>query len=102
MRQSDPHPLQRRAHARRLCAACWNAASRPRPSTNTSAARSNSTSRASPGFQENEEVEEALGADGFGTVVHDALEMLLKAFEEENRPLTAADLPAVLPACRPR
>ena len=47
-------------------------------------------------FQENEEVEEALGADGFGTVVHDALEMLLKDFEEENRPLTAADLPAVL------
>ena len=47
-------------------------------------------------FQENEEVEEALGADGFGTVVHDALEMLLKPFEEENRPLTAADLPDVL------
>ena len=47
-------------------------------------------------FQENEEVEEALGADGFGTVVHDALEMLLKPFEEEARDLTAADLPAVL------
>jgi len=48
-------------------------------------------------FQENEEVEEALGADGFGTVVHDALEHLLKPFELEKRPLTAADLPALLP-----
>ncbi|TFZ64528.1 PD-(D/E)XK nuclease family protein [Hymenobacter sp. UV11] len=47
-------------------------------------------------FQENEEVEEALGADGFGTVVHDALEMLLKPFELEQRELTAADLPAIL------
>ena len=47
-------------------------------------------------FQENEEVEEALGADGFGTVVHDALEMLLKPFEEEARDLTAADLPDIL------
>jgi ATP-dependent helicase/nuclease subunit B len=47
-------------------------------------------------FQENEEVEEALGADGFGTVVHDALEMLLKPFEKEQRDLTAADLPEIL------
>ncbi|RYY14496.1 MAG: hypothetical protein EOO36_14155, partial [Cytophagaceae bacterium] len=47
-------------------------------------------------FQENEEVEEALGADGFGTVVHDALEHLLKPFEKEGRDLTAADLPALL------
>ncbi|QKG51727.1 PD-(D/E)XK nuclease family protein [Hymenobacter sp. BRD67] len=47
-------------------------------------------------FQENEEVEEALGADGFGTVVHDALEQLLKPFEVEKRDLTAADLPAIL------
>jgi len=47
-------------------------------------------------FQENEEVEESLGADGFGTVVHDALEHLLKPFELENRDLTAADLPAIL------
>jgi len=47
-------------------------------------------------FQENEEVEEALGADGFGTVVHDALEHLLKPFELEKRDLTAADLPEVL------
>ncbi|MGI4735476.1 MAG: PD-(D/E)XK nuclease family protein [Janthinobacterium lividum] len=47
-------------------------------------------------FQENEEVEEALGADGFGTVVHDALEMLLKPFELSARDLTAADLPDIL------
>jgi RecB family exonuclease len=47
-------------------------------------------------FQENEEVEEALGVDGFGTVVHDALEHLLKPFELEKRDLTAADLPEVL------
>jgi ATP-dependent helicase/nuclease subunit B len=47
-------------------------------------------------FQENEEVEEALGADGFGTVVHDALEQLLKPFELEGRELTAADLPDLL------
>jgi RecB family exonuclease len=47
-------------------------------------------------FQENEEVEEALGADGFGTVVHDALEHLLKPFEVDNRELTAADIPALL------
>jgi ATP-dependent helicase/nuclease subunit B len=47
-------------------------------------------------FQENEEVEEALGADGFGTVVHDALEHLLKPFELDKRDLTAADIPALL------
>ncbi len=47
-------------------------------------------------FQENEEVEEALGADGFGTVVHDSLEQLLKPFELEQRDLTAADLPELL------
>jgi hypothetical protein len=47
-------------------------------------------------FQENEEVEEALGADGFGTVVHDALEYLLKPFELEQRDLTAADIPEIL------
>jgi hypothetical protein len=47
-------------------------------------------------FQENEEVEEALGADGFGTVVHDSLEHLLKPFELEQRDLTAADLPKLL------
>ena len=47
-------------------------------------------------FQENEEVEEALGTDGFGTVVHDALEHLLKPFELEKRDLTAADLPELL------
>jgi|GEM_PF-375516 len=47
-------------------------------------------------FKENEEVEEALGADGFGTVVHDALEHLLKPFELSGDALTAADLPELL------
>lgn len=47
-------------------------------------------------FQENEEVEEALGVDGFGTVVHDALEHLLKPFEQRGQPLMAADLPELL------
>ncbi len=47
-------------------------------------------------FQENEEVEEALGTDGFGTVVHDALEHLLKPFELDGRDITAADLPDIL------
>ncbi len=47
-------------------------------------------------FRENDEVEEALGADGFGTVVHDSLEQLLKPFELEKRELTAADLPDIL------
>jgi CRISPR/Cas system-associated exonuclease Cas4 (RecB family) len=47
-------------------------------------------------FQEADEVEEALGADGFGTVVHDALEHLLKPFEREKRELTALDLPDLL------
>lgn len=47
-------------------------------------------------FRENDEVEEALGADGFGTVVHDSLEQLLKPFELEKRDLTAADLPEIL------
>ncbi|GAB2468680.1 hypothetical protein GCM10011375_29910 [Hymenobacter qilianensis] len=47
-------------------------------------------------FQEAEEVEEKLGADGFGTVVHEVLENLLRPFAQEKRPLTAPDLPALL------
>lgn len=47
-------------------------------------------------FQEAEEVEEKLGADGFGTVVHEVLENLLRPFHQEKSPLTAADLPALL------
>lgn len=47
-------------------------------------------------FQENEEVEEHLGADTFGTVVHEALENLLTPFAKENRPLTAEELPGLL------
>ncbi|WP_262892565.1 PD-(D/E)XK nuclease family protein [Hymenobacter qilianensis] len=37
-------------------------------------------------FQEAEEVEEKLGADGFGTVVHEVLENLLRPFAQEKRP----------------
>ena len=47
-------------------------------------------------FKENEEVEEELDAAAFGTVVHDALEHLLKPFEQSGQPLTAADLPGLL------
>jgi hypothetical protein len=47
-------------------------------------------------FRENDEVEEALGADGFGTVVHDSLEQLLKPFELAQREFTTADLPEIL------
>ncbi|WP_246008885.1 PD-(D/E)XK nuclease family protein [Hymenobacter metallilatus] len=56
-------------------------------------------------FRENEEVEEALGPDGFGTVVHEALEELLMPFAQTIRrttanaqapPLTAADIPGLL------
>jgi ATP-dependent helicase/nuclease subunit B len=47
-------------------------------------------------FQENDEVEETLGADGFGTVVHEALEELFTPFVKEKRDLTEADIPALL------
>ncbi len=51
-------------------------------------------------FRENEEVEEALGPDGFGTVVHEALEELLKPFAQQQTPqappLTAADIPGLV------
>ncbi|GAA3932312.1 PD-(D/E)XK nuclease family protein [Hymenobacter algoricola] len=47
-------------------------------------------------FSENDEVEEKLGADGFGTAVHKALEMLLLPFAEDSRELTAADIPGLL------
>ncbi|WP_375418570.1 PD-(D/E)XK nuclease family protein [uncultured Hymenobacter sp.] len=43
-------------------------------------------------FQENDEVEETLGTDGFGTVVHEALEELLTPFVAESRLLTEADI----------
>ncbi|RFP66574.1 PD-(D/E)XK nuclease family protein [Hymenobacter lapidiphilus] len=51
-------------------------------------------------FRENEEVEEALGPDGFGTAVHEALEELLMPFSQQQTPgapaLTAADIPGLL------
>ncbi|RSK50396.1 PD-(D/E)XK nuclease family protein [Hymenobacter rigui] len=56
-------------------------------------------------FRENDEVEEALGPDGFGTVVHEALEELLTPFAQTIRrnlvnpqapPLTANDIAGLL------
>ncbi len=47
-------------------------------------------------FQENEAVEETLEAGSFGTMVHAALENLLRPFEQQARPLTADDIPALL------
>ncbi|QNH63801.1 PD-(D/E)XK nuclease family protein [Hymenobacter sediminicola] len=47
-------------------------------------------------FRETDEVEEALGADGFGTVVHEALEDLLTPFQQSGKPLTAADIPGLI------
>ena len=47
-------------------------------------------------FQENEAVEETLEAGSFGTMVHAALENLMLPFEQDARPLTAADIPALV------
>jgi ATP-dependent helicase/nuclease subunit B len=47
-------------------------------------------------FYENEAVEETLEAGSFGTMVHAALENLMRPFEQEARPLTAADIPALV------
>ena len=47
-------------------------------------------------FQENEAVEETLEAGSFGTMVHTALENLLRSFEQDARPITAADIPKLL------
>lgn len=47
-------------------------------------------------FQENEAVEETLEAGSFGTMVHAALENLMRPFEQDARPLTAADVPELL------
>ncbi|UPL51153.1 PD-(D/E)XK nuclease family protein [Hymenobacter sublimis] len=43
-------------------------------------------------FRENDEVEEALGPDGFGTVVHEALEELFGPFQQNKQPVTAQDI----------
>ncbi|QDA61743.1 PD-(D/E)XK nuclease family protein [Hymenobacter jejuensis] len=47
-------------------------------------------------FQEAEEVEERLGADGFGTVVHEALENLMRPYLQDKQAITAADIPGLL------
>ena len=47
-------------------------------------------------FHENEAVEETLEAGSFGTMVHAALENLLRPFEQQARPITAADIPALV------
>ena len=47
-------------------------------------------------FHENEAVEETLEASSFGTMIHEALENLLRPFQQEARPLTAADIPALV------
>ncbi|GAB3222439.1 PD-(D/E)XK nuclease family protein [Hymenobacter seoulensis] len=47
-------------------------------------------------FRENDEVEEALGPDGFGTVVHEALEDLLGPFQQNQQPITATDIPGLV------
>jgi RecB family exonuclease len=47
-------------------------------------------------FREADEVEEALGADGFGTVVHEVLEELLAPFQRNRQPLTEAAIPSLI------
>ena len=47
-------------------------------------------------FYENEAVEETLEASSFGTMVHTALENLLRPFEQQARAITAADIPALV------
>ena len=49
-------------------------------------------------FREAEEVEEALGVDGFGTVVHEVLEEVFDPFQRSRKPLTAAAIPDVIKA----
>jgi CRISPR/Cas system-associated exonuclease Cas4 (RecB family) len=47
-------------------------------------------------FQETDAVEETLEASSFGTMIHEALEMLFKPFEQAAQPITAADIPALI------
>ena len=47
-------------------------------------------------FHENDAVEETLEASSFGTMVHEALENLMRPFEQDARPITAADIPALI------
>ena len=47
-------------------------------------------------FHENEAVEETLEASSFGTMIHEALENLMRPFQQEARQLTAADIPGLV------
>ena len=47
-------------------------------------------------FHENEAVEETLEASSFGTMVHEALENLMRPYEQDARPITAADIPELV------
>ena len=47
-------------------------------------------------FHENEAVEETLEASSFGTMVHEALENLMRPFEQATHPITIADIPALI------
>ena len=47
-------------------------------------------------FHENDAVEETLEASSFGTMVHEALENLLRPFEQDARLVTAADIPGLI------
>ncbi|TGE16416.1 PD-(D/E)XK nuclease family protein [Hymenobacter elongatus] len=47
-------------------------------------------------FQEADEVEEKLGADSFGTVVHETLETLFTPFVEAQKAITAEDIPVLV------
>ncbi len=47
-------------------------------------------------FHENEAVEETLEASSFGTMVHEALENLMRPFQQEARSITAADIPGLV------
>ena len=47
-------------------------------------------------FHENEAVEETLEASSFGTMIHQALENLMRPFQQEARQITAADIPGLV------
>ncbi|WP_216688477.1 PD-(D/E)XK nuclease family protein [Hymenobacter siberiensis] len=47
-------------------------------------------------FHENDAVEETLEASSFGTMMHEALENLMRPFEQDARSITAEDIPALI------
>ena len=47
-------------------------------------------------FHENDAVEETLEASSFGTMIHEALENLMRPFQQDARLITAADLPDLI------